>query len=46
VNYYSTNAKQLAERYNRLDPEQVHGDWLHHLAPTEIIEVRVKIENE
>jgi hypothetical protein len=46
VNYYSTNAEQLAEQYNRLDPAQVHGHWLQHLAPTEISEVRVKIENE
>jgi len=34
VNYYSTNAEQLAEQYNRLDPAQVHGHWLQHLPAT------------
>jgi hypothetical protein len=34
VNYYSTNAEQLAEQYNKLDPAQVHGHWLQHLPAT------------
>ena len=34
MNYYSTNAEQLAEQYNRLDPAQVHGHWLQHLPAT------------
>lgn len=34
IHYYTRNAEQLAEQYDSLDFEQVHGDWLD-LIPTE-----------
>jgi len=31
MSYYSENAEVLFERYNRVDPQQLHDDWLKHL---------------
>lgn len=33
MNYYNSNAKQLFDKYQSLDPNKVHSCWLEYLPP-------------
>jgi len=31
LNYYNRNAKQLFDKYQKLNPDELHAYWLKHL---------------